>query len=250
MANRKIAFDFFRVDTTKYSDLRIKKLKRKTGTNGIAVFDYIMCHIYGKNGFYIDFNDSLIEDIIEYFNLSEKVIHSIVKCCCEVGLFNLEKYTTQKILTSEEIQFRYLEMCKAAKRTDPFIPEKYRVCQEESGENSEETMKLQEEYADTSCSLPQSKVKKSKVKDINNIAAVTPLATAAKKYPIEECIVACLKDQRWTDANHANTPDLVLFNKHLERQGIYLASIPQYKKHFANWRIGKGAGISVQKMVL
>ena len=247
MANRKTGFTYFRVYTDKYTDPRIKKLKRKMGCEAIAVHDYLMCLIFQKHGCYVPWDDTILDDVAEYLQLSEERIISIVMLCCQLGLFDGGMYESQKVLTSGEIQVIFLDMCKAAKRLDRSIPERLRIDTEESAKLLEEFKKATDESVYHSPSLPQSKVKERKV----DVSADTPEAAArtpAKKYRIEECMQAALSDTRWAMANFATTGELMSFNKDLERQGIYHQSIPGYKKHFSFWK--KRNGFPDKKMVL
>jgi hypothetical protein len=81
-----------------------------------------------------------------------------------VGLFDKE-LLSRGVVTSAAIQRRYLDMCFRAKRQNPIIPEKYRIIPEESQIITEECPITVEES-------PQSKVNKSKEKEIkeNNIS--------------------------------------------------------------------------------
>lgn len=46
MANNKTGLSYYNVDTDRYQDMRIKRLKKDMGCRGVAVYDYILCEIY------------------------------------------------------------------------------------------------------------------------------------------------------------------------------------------------------------
>lgn len=50
MANNKTGLSYYNVDTDRYQDMRIKRLKKDMGCRGVAVYDYILCEIYRVKG--------------------------------------------------------------------------------------------------------------------------------------------------------------------------------------------------------
>lgn len=163
MANIKTSLDYYRVDTDRYQDIRIKRLKKVFRGNGIAVYDYILCEIYRVRGCYMEWDESTVFDVAEYFDLKESQVREIVNYCCSVGLFDKELLASGSVLTSSAIQRRYIEMCTAAKRKEIIIPEQYRIIPEQS-----------EIIPETSAIVQPGcrKVEKSKV---NNIPPLSPL---------------------------------------------------------------------------
>lgn len=133
MANIKTSLEFYRVDTNRYQDIRIKRLKKAFHGTGIAVYDYILCEIYRVRGCYIVWDESTVFDVAEYFDLKESQVKEIVNYCCSVGLFDKELLVRGSVLSSSAIQRRYIEMCTAAKRKEIIVPEQYRILPEESG---------------------------------------------------------------------------------------------------------------------
>lgn len=158
MANHKTGFSYYNVDTDRYQDIKIKRLKKDFSCAGIAVYDYILSEIYRVKGCFIEWDSNTAFDVADYFGIKESLVSEIVSYCCNVGLFNKELLASGGVVTSESIQKRYMEMCGRAKRTNVTIPEVCRIIPEES-------TKLQEETQDSSGSLPQSKVEKSKVEE-------------------------------------------------------------------------------------
>mgnify|MGYP000137272002 CR=1 FL=1 len=158
MANNKVGFIYYSVNTDRYSDIKLKRLKKKHKCNGLAVYDKILCEIYREKGYYIEWNEIICFDVAEYFELLESEVNDIVAYCCEIGLFNQGKFTSFNILTSASIQARFVDWSKKAKRNNDKIQEELKIIQEEK-------FKKTEESSDISCSLPQSKVKESKVKE-------------------------------------------------------------------------------------
>jgi len=155
MANTKTGLAYYNIDTDRYQDMRIKRLKKTFRCMGIAVYDYILCEIYRVRGCFIEWDESTAFDVAEYFDLKESQVSEIVSYCCAVGLFDKELLASGSILTSASIQKRYVEMCTRSKRKEIVIPEQCKIIREESPIIREESPKITEESSTL--------VKKSKV---------------------------------------------------------------------------------------
>lgn len=179
MANIKTGFNFYNVDTDRYQDMKIKRLKKDFGCAGIAVYDYILCEIYRVKGCFLVWDESIAFDVADYFGIKESLVNEIVSYCCVVGLYNKELLTSESVITSLSIQDRYVDMCIRAKRVHITVPEKIKLT-EKLNILTEESLKLTEESNQTSGSLPQSIVEYSKV---NNIPPSPPLKKGGSSKP-------------------------------------------------------------------
>jgi hypothetical protein len=126
----KTGFDYYNTDTNRYQDMRIKRLKKSFGCNGIAVYDYILCEIYRVKGCFLEWDENTAFDVADYFGIKESLVKEIVNYCAAVGLFDKELLGCERILTSQSIQKRYLEMSTRAKRTDCLIPKRVKLPEE------------------------------------------------------------------------------------------------------------------------
>ena len=163
--NQKIGFDFYRVDTDRYQDIRIKKLKKNYGCNGIAVYDYVLCEIYRVKGCFLEWDESTTFDVAEYFGLKENTVSEIMRYCGSVGLFDKE-LLSRGIVTSASIQKRYLYMCQSAKRANATIPESCNLITDVTNEkpiSSEEMPISSEEMPISSEESTHSRVEYSRV---------------------------------------------------------------------------------------
>ena len=131
MANNKIGLNYYNVDTDRYQDIKIKRLKKDFGCSGIAVYDYILCEIYRVKGCFTVWDENRAFDVAEYFGIKESLVSEIVNACGIVGLFDRGLLTRVQILTSLPIQKRYLDFCTKAKRANCEIPKNI-IIQEES----------------------------------------------------------------------------------------------------------------------
>ena len=160
----KIGLNYFNIDTDRYSDIKIRKLKKQFKCTGLCVYDYLICSIY-KNGCFLNFNENVIYDVAEYLDLEETEVINIIKFCVEIGFFDENLFNTKNVLTSNGIQKRYILICKNAKikfDIPNFIILKNT---EEITKTSVEIIKNTEEITKTSVESTQSKLKENKVKE-------------------------------------------------------------------------------------
>lgn len=126
MANTKTGLNYYNVDTDRYQDRRIKRLKKDCGCEGLAVYDYVLCETYRVRGCYLEYDENTVFDVAEYFGVAEKDVRSIVEYCGRIGLFD-ERLLSQGVITSASIQRRYIEVCTKAKRKVITIPAHCRI---------------------------------------------------------------------------------------------------------------------------
>jgi hypothetical protein len=170
MANIRVGLSYYSVDTDRYLDIRIRRLVKAFGCDGIAVYDYLLCNIYRVKGCFAAWDESTAFNVAEYLRLKESVVLEIVRYCGVVGLFNKE-LLSRGIITSAAIQRRYIDTCIRAKRKNLEIPEFCRILPEETAKLPEETAKLPEESPNTPefCrEVKKSIISSPYVEDINN----------------------------------------------------------------------------------
>lgn len=135
-AYTKTGFSFYAIDTDRYQDRKIKRLKKSFGCNGIAVYDYLLCEVYRDKGCYMEFDTNILFDVAEYFDIDEKTVADIVVHCGDVGLFN-KTLLEKGVITSASIQRRYMEMCSKSRRKSLAIPEDYLLIDQTGREREE-----------------------------------------------------------------------------------------------------------------
>ena len=160
---KKVGFDWYKVETDRYNDVRIRRLNTNCGTKGLAVYDYLLASIYRSNGCYVICDDDCIFAASEFLNMTESAVKEIISYCGSVGLFhddflrrdnNGALLSRGGVITSKAIQRRYVEMCETVKRKVFAMPAdyiliddilcdegKYRRIDENSGENAENSGK-------------------------------------------------------------------------------------------------------------
>lgn len=163
MANIRVGLSYYSVDTDRYLDIRIRRLVKAFGCDGIAVYDYLLCNIYRVKGCFAAWDESTAFNVAEYLRLKESVVLEIVRYCGVVGLFNKE-LLSRGIITSAAIQRRYIDTCIRAKRKNLEIPEFCRIFPEETAKLPEESPNTPEFCREVKKSIISSPY----VEDINN----------------------------------------------------------------------------------
>lgn len=163
MANIRVGLSYYSVDTDRYLDIRIRRLVKAFGCDGIAVYDYLLCNIYRVKGCFAAWDESTAFNVAEYLRLKESVVLEIVRYCGVVGLFNKE-LLSRGIITSAAIQRRYIDTCIRAKRKNLEIPEFCRILPEETAKLPEDSPNTPEFCREVKKSIISSPY----VEDINN----------------------------------------------------------------------------------
>lgn len=119
---KKSGFQYYKVNTDRYDDVRIRKLKTAFGTKGISVYDYLLAQIYRYKGCFTVRDENCVFNVAEYFGIKEQLVTEIILYCGEVGLFDAGLLASGNVITSAAIQKRYVELCKLLKRSYVEIP--------------------------------------------------------------------------------------------------------------------------------
>lgn len=117
----KNGFNYYKAETDRYQDIKIKRLKKEYGCDGYAIYQYALNEIYRVEGCYIRWTEDQLFDCADYWGLSETRVKQIIDYCAEIGLFNTLIWKNQCILTARSIQSRYLDICKVSKKK-AYIP--------------------------------------------------------------------------------------------------------------------------------
>lgn len=179
---------YFQMDTDRYQDRKVKKLKKAFGCAGLAIYDYVLCEVYRVDGCGLVWDDDTAFDVAEYLGVKESLVQEVVKYCGVVGLFDAT-LLSGGIITSAAIQRRYLEMCKRSRRTDYNIPEEWAIITEEMPKTPTEMEKMpsssQKLPSDVGVTLQKSqklptKIKENKIKE-NISLSISPSFEVEKR---------------------------------------------------------------------
>lgn len=126
----KAGFSYYKAETDRFQDIKIKRLKKKHRCAGYAVYQYVLNEIYRVRGYYLRFTEDELFDASEYWGLEEEEVTAIVDYCAEIGLFDARLWRDRGVLTARSIQSRYIDICKVCKKS-PAIEEDLRLVEPE-----------------------------------------------------------------------------------------------------------------------
>lgn len=194
----KNGFSYYKAETDRFQDIKIKRLKKRYGCDGYAVYQYALNEIYRVEGAYIRWTEDQHFDCAEYWDMTEERVKEIINYCAEICLFDPIAWEQKCILTGRSIQARYLDICKVSKKK-AYIPMDILMVAPEQPMQQPQAMPLFEEQGaqatpaasfqrtpetfqstpETSGNLPEEsdKENKSKAKQNENKAPSTPQRT-------------------------------------------------------------------------
>lgn len=240
MAIRKTGLLYYNVDTDRFQDLRVKRLKKDMGCDGYAVYEYILNEIYRVRGCFLVWDESTAFDVAEYWGLKETKVNEIVRYCCAVGLFDKALLSNGSVLTSPSIQSRYVQMCIKAKRKEIIIPEEYDILPEESRIILEESRKIPEECR----KVKKNKVKKESSTGVEDKKETPPPPSGPCPLTLDDEVKSMKEDTVWLDQLQVlHRMDAARLREKLDEFRLHCASdgkerhesLPDAKQHFNNW---------------
>lgn len=110
---QKKGLDYFPFDVGFFDDWKIKELRGKFGWDAVIIYQYILCHVYKDNGYYLQFADGFDYVMAADLNMSSEKIGQVINFLCERSLLNGTLYASDKVLTSRGIQLRFQEAVKS-----------------------------------------------------------------------------------------------------------------------------------------
>ena len=124
---KKEGLDYFPLDTDMFSDEKVRILKARYGTDGIALYLYILCRIY-RHGYYVRYDEDFDYVAAEELQMSVAKVQQIMTYLFSRSLLTkLTKVSTLvipvTIITSHGIQRRFQQAVKARAQKTPIAVE-------------------------------------------------------------------------------------------------------------------------------
>lgn len=103
---------YFPKDTDFYYDDKIRILRAEFGAKGMYLLDYLLCDLYGKNGYFMkwDKNKCLLVSDGASCGCSPEFVSEFVHRCVACSFFDERVFLVFGVLTSAGIQRRYIRM--------------------------------------------------------------------------------------------------------------------------------------------
>ncbi len=197
----KDGVDYFPKDTDFYNDDKIRLLRGEFGAKGMYILDYILCELYGKNGYFITWDRSKPYLIAEAAGamLTHNDISEVVSGCIRCSIFDKRVFDMFGVLTSAGIQRRYIRMfngrdeiniieeywlldCSSKKDVPAGVLNKLTFKSLKTKENPDKT----KENPDKNTGNTQSKLNKNKINK-NTYRGARNSKQSAFKSLVEEC---------------------------------------------------------------
>lgn len=188
----KTGIVYFSFDVDFFSDKKIKIVKSQYGADGVLLYIYLLCAVYGDQGYYTRIDDDFEYIAADDLNMSSEKIGQIMNFLLGRSLFNDTLFRSDKVLTSRGIQLRYQEAVKTRASKNPItVNEKFWLLNEKETKgfikvrHSENYSEKNADYSEKneSCSAEKhtkkSKEKKSKVEESK---VISPLAQAVEDF--------------------------------------------------------------------
>ena len=108
----KDGVDYFPMDTDFYNDDKVRLLRAEFGAKGMYVLNFLLCEVYGKNGYFINWDKNrcfLVSDGAGC-GCSPDYISEFISGCLRCSFFDERVFNAFGVLTSAGIQRRYIRM--------------------------------------------------------------------------------------------------------------------------------------------
>ena len=179
---RKSGLDVCPFDVNMLSDIRMRRLIRLHQGDAIAVYMAALCLIY-RDGYYVKYDEDARFKLSEQTGVDEAIVDAVIADAVACGLFDSEVFTSDRVLTSQEIQDTYVAECSKTKRiinVKEFIisSEEKPISSEEISINSEEKIINSEEMPVSSIFPPKNSEEKPISSEENKDAKISPAPVA------------------------------------------------------------------------
>lgn len=117
---------YFPFDVDFFSNRKIKVLKSQYGCDGVMLYLYLLCEIYRSNGYYVQLDEDFKYIISDDLNMNPDKVGQIMNFLLKRSLFSDTLFKSDKVLTSEGIQYRFIEGIKSrAVKTSRTVNKKF-----------------------------------------------------------------------------------------------------------------------------
>lgn len=201
---------YFNVETTLFSELPYKQLRRKYGCEGIALLVFLQTYIFREEGYFAEVTDDLIFDLSDELMICESRVLEIIAYCCEVGIFDQPTYKDHNVLTSVRIQQSYCEIYQRMRRKANLQSKPYCL------------LSAEEPAAETG--QPASRARKS-VRDNKKEA---PDATVNPQQPLPGFEMKTMEEEGNATSTLQNLEEIVINDpRFVQKQGEIVQNDPQ-----------------------
>lgn len=161
----KQGLDYFPLDVGFLQDMKVRRIIKSCGASAISVLIWLLGSCYRDEGYYIWWTEDLPFIVADEIGVTEGCVQEVVKRALQVGFFDAGMKEKHGILTSAGIQKRFLEV--TSRRKAAFLRRDFALVSINVDNNSINVCNNSINVYNNE----QSKVKKSKVKNINTLSS-------------------------------------------------------------------------------
>ena len=85
----------------------MRKLMRACGPSAVAVIDEVDGLIYGRRGYYLEWDEDTCFDVADTVRVKEGFVSEVVKKALEIGLYDTGNFAGHTVLTNQTVQDNY-----------------------------------------------------------------------------------------------------------------------------------------------
>ena len=116
----KYKVDFFGFDSDFLRDVKIKRLRRQYGCNGVVIYLATVCKMYETTGYYAVLDENFFYDIADdvegKYAPTEDVVRAVIEFCIGQGL--LSRHASGEIITAHRVQVQFYLATKRRKNIE------------------------------------------------------------------------------------------------------------------------------------
>jgi len=102
----KLELDYFRLDVNFFTNIKMRRLNKKFGCNGLSLYIFFLCEIY-KQSYYVIATEDFIFDVSDRLNMTTEEVEEALRFMVKIDLFDQNLFERRNAITSKSIQTRY-----------------------------------------------------------------------------------------------------------------------------------------------
>lgn len=130
---KKKGLEYFPIDVDFFDDNKIKILRARYKSDGIAIYLYLLMQIY-KNGYFLQIDDDIEFIISDDLGIDQNKVKQVLNFLLKRSLFNDILFSSDKVLTSAGIQRRFQLAVKERAKKNPIEVGRYWLLEEKETE--------------------------------------------------------------------------------------------------------------------
>lgn len=118
---RKDGVDYFPFEVDFFSDNKIKIVRSRYGSDGVAIYIYLLCEIYRDKGYYLQCNEDTDCLVAAELGMSTDKVGQIKAYLLGRSLFDNTLFRSAEVLSSKGIQRRFQQAVKGRAAKNPVV---------------------------------------------------------------------------------------------------------------------------------